>query len=87
MHLYDGWFTGNVIEVSDQNLDLQSKFMAKSLNNNLNWPLRYDISWLPVSDVLYTVSSLNVQSIGVHGCFLSNSEFNKVLNLFDELVA
>ena len=87
MHLYDGWFTGNVIEVSDQNLDLQSKFMAKSLNNNLNWPLRYDISCLPVSHVLYIVILLNVQSIGADGCFLSNSEFNKVLNLFDELVA
>ena len=30
--IYDHvWFTGNVIEVSDQNQDLQVKFMAKQI--------------------------------------------------------
>ena len=45
----DGCFIGNVIEVSDQNQDLQAKFMAKSLKNNFNWPLRNDICWVSVS--------------------------------------
>ena len=83
----DGWFIGNVIEVSDQNQDLQVKFMAKFLNNNFNWPLRDGICCVPVSHVLCTVISLSVQSAGAHGYRLSNNEFNKVRNQFDEFVA
>ena len=52
--------------------------MVNSLNNNFNWSLRDDICWVPVSHVLCTYISLNVQSGSTHGYFLSNSEFNKV---------
>ena len=32
----NGWFIGNVIEISDQNQEVHVKFMAKSLNNDFN---------------------------------------------------
>ena len=63
------------------------KFMANFLNNNFNRPLRDDICLVPVSHASCTVISLNIQSASAHGYCLSNSEFNKVLNLFDEFVA
>ena len=76
-----------MIEVSDQNQDLQVKFMAKFLNNNFNQSLRDDIVFVPVNDVLCTFISLNVQSAAARGYCLSKTEFNKVFNLLDEFVA
>ena len=83
----DGWLNGNVIEVSDQNKDHRVKFVAKSLNNNFNWLQRDSICWVPVSHVLCTAILLDVQSAGTCGYCLSNSEFNEILNVFDEFVA
>ena len=53
----------------------------------MHWPLKDCIYWASVNHILCTVISLNVQlAVACHYC-LSNSEFNKVLNLFDEFAA
>ena len=49
--------------------------MPKSQNNNINWPLRDDICWVPVNHVLYPVILLSVQLADARGYCLSNSEF------------
>ena len=70
----DGWFIGNVIEVSDQNHYLGVK--SKSLNNNFNWPLRDHICKIPVTHVLCTVIWLSLKSAVSLVYCLSNSEFS-----------
>ena len=76
-----------MIEISDQNQKLQVKFTAKSLNNNISWSQKDGICCVSVIHVLYTVIWLSIQLASACGYCLSNSKFNKVLNLFDKYVA
>ena len=64
-----------------------SKIYVKTPNNSFSWSLRDNTCWAAISHVFCTVISLSVQSAGTRDYCLSNSEFNKTLNLFDKFVA
>ena len=70
---------------SEEDQDVQVKFMMKSAQNHFNWPRRDDVCWVPVNHVLCLIETASAQSAGARGYCLSEKEFDNILKLFENL--
>ena len=83
-HVYDKeWFLGIILMISEENQDVQVKFMMKSAENHFNWPRRDDVCWVPVNHVLCLIETVSAQSSGACGYCLSEKGFDNILKLFE----
>ena len=60
------WFLGIILMSSEEDQDVQVKFMMKFSQNHFNWPHRDDVCWVPVNHVLYLIETISVQSAGAY---------------------
>lgn len=83
--IYDKhWFIGNVLLSSLEHQDIRVKFMMQSNNNHFNWPRKEDLCWVPINHVLCLIKTISAQSADARGYYLSETEFNTVLELFEK---
>ena len=84
--VYDkNWFLGNVIEASEENRDIRVNLMKRSVSATVfTWPRREDKCWVPVTQILCTIKSLNVQSAAGRCYDISNMEHRQILSQFQK---
>ena len=82
------WFLGVIVEVSIANEAVMIKFMNENMNrNSLSWPVRDDISWIPVSNILCRITTLSPQSGGGRVYSVSFEEYKCTTTCFHNIDA
>ena len=59
-----------------------SNFQKKSISNNFSWPLRLDVCWIPITDIICKIESLKTQENTATNYKITQKELNKITNLF-----
>ena len=76
-------FLGIILMTSEEDQDVQVKFMMKSIQNHFNWTCRNDVCWVLANHVSCLIETVSAQSAGVHGYCISENEFDNILKLFE----
>ena len=77
------WFLEVIVEVSIENEDIMIKFMNKNMDtNSFSWPVRVDICWIAVTNVLCRITILSAQSGGGRLYSISSEEYKCIINVF-----